>query len=192
MRQAVADVLEADPEMAALIDRFGPVTIEPADHEFQRFAVSILNQSISTAAANSIREDLFATIDQPVTPEDLLQYDADALADIVGAQKAEYLHNAARAYGDDLSAEALSAYSDRDVVDRISEIRGCGEWTGNMYLVFVLGREDVFPIGDLAVRRGIEHIYGEMSREEMVEKARDWEPYRSYATEYIWAKYESG
>jgi DNA-3-methyladenine glycosylase II len=190
MRPEVADVLEGDPEMAALMDRFGSVTIEPASHEFQRFAVSILNQSISTAAANSIREDLFATIDQPVTPEDMLQYDSDALADIVGAQKAEYLQNAARAYGDSLSVEALSGYSDRDVVDRISEIRGCGEWTGNMYLLFVLGREDVFPIGDLAVRRGMDHIYGEMTREEMVEKARDWTPYRSYATEYIWAEYE--
>ena len=63
-----------------------------------------------------------------------------------------------------------------------------------MYLVFALGREDVLPLGDLAVRKGIELVYngGEsLSRAEMREMAEAWRPYRSYGTRYIWAEYES-
>jgi len=191
MRQEVAKALRADPTMATLVDRHGTVTVEPADHEFQRLVVSILNQSISTAAARSIREDLFAALDQPVTPQAVLTADRETLADAVGDQKAGYLQNAAAAYGDELSAEALSDYSDEAVVERVGQIRGCGEWTGRMYLIFVLGREDVFPIGDLAIRRGMEQLYGDESREEMVDRAREWAPYRSYAAKCVWAEYES-
>jgi len=191
MRPEVAEVLRADPTIATLIDRHGPVAVEPADHEFQRFVVSILNQSISTAAARSIREELFAALEQPITPAAVLDADRETLADAVGDQKAGYLQNAAEAYGDELSAEALSGCSDDQVVDLLTEIRGVGEWTGRMYLLFVLGREDVFPVGDLAIRRGMAQLYGDESREEMVDRARDWAPYRSYAAEYIWAEYES-
>jgi len=63
-----------------------------------------------------------------------------------------------------------------------------------MYLIFALGREDVLPLGDLAVRRGIEALYGdgeELTRSEMRAIADAWRPYRSYATRYVWADYES-
>jgi len=60
-----------------------------------------------------------------------------------------------------------------------------------MYLIFVLGREDVLPLGDLAVRRGIEGLYGAETRDEMREIAETWKPYRTYGTRYIWKWYES-
>lgn len=59
-----------------------------------------------------------------------------------------------------------------------------------MYLLFVLGRDDVLPLGDLAVRRGIESLYGVETRDEMRRVAEDWKPYRSYGTRYVWAWYE--
>jgi len=188
----VRELLGRDPQMATLIDRFGRVTVEPADREFQRFVVSILNQSISTAAADSIREDLFGTVDGPLTPRAVLERDHGALAELVGAQKATYVQNAARAYENGLSADRLADRSDEAVVDRLTDVTGVGEWTARMYLLFVLGRENVFPVGDLAVRRSMERLYGDRSREAMVERSRDWVPYRSYATKYLWAEYESG
>jgi len=188
----VAELLGRDPQMATLIDRFGSVTVEPADQEFQRFVVSILNQSISTAAADSIRADLFGAIEGPLTPRAVLERDHGTLADLMGAQKATYVQNAARAYENGLSADGLAGRGDEAVVDRLTDITGVGQWTARMYLLFVLGREDVFPIGDLAVRRSMERLYGDDSREAMVERSRDWAPYRSYATKYLWAEYESG
>jgi len=188
----VAAVLEADPRMAELVATHGPVTVTPAEQPFQRLVVSIVNQSISTAAARSIREDLFSAFEEPITPAGVLDYGEESLAAIVGGQKADYIQNVARAYeSGDISPEELADATDWEVIDALTGIRGVGRWTADMYLLFVLGRADVFPIGDLGVRRGMVELYGEMSREEMVEKARDWEPYRSYATKYLWLEYES-
>lgn len=188
----VATVLRADPAMADLLDRHGAVTVDPSTDPFHRFAVSIVNQSISTAAAKSIRSDLYDRFGRPIRPATILEADTDSLAEILGSQKAEYVRNAAERFLDgDYSPEVMADVSDDEVIDELTTIRGVGRWTAEMYLIFGLGREDVFPVGDLAVRRGTEALYGEMTRAEMVEKARDWEPYRSYATKYIWAEYES-
>jgi len=88
----------------------------------------------------------------------------------------------------------MAGLDDAEAVDRLTEIRGIGAWTARMYLLFVLGREDVLPLGDLAVRRGIETLYNggeELSRAEMREIAESWRPYRSLATRYVWREYES-
>jgi len=192
MHEDAKAVLQSEPQMDALVSTHGPVTVEPASDQFRRFVVSIINQSISTAAASSIRADFFDLFEQPLSPEAVLQAAPEDLAAVLGAQKAEYVQNGARRFSqEDLSAEALAEYSDREVVETLTEIRGVGEWTAEMYLLFGLGREDVFPVGDLAVRRGMETLYGELTRERMIEKARDWQPYRSYATKYLWAEYES-
>ena len=101
-----------------------------------------------------------------------------------------------RAFGEaDLTPEGLADRSDEAVVDRLTEIRGVGPWTAEMYLIFVLERSDVLPLGDLAIRRGIEDLYGDgdgMSRAEMRKVAESWRPYRSHGTRYVWAAYESG
>ena len=188
----VAAVLEADPRMAELVATHGPVSVTPAEHPFEQLVVSVVNQSISTAAARSIREDLFSAFEEPISPAAVLDADRDELAAIVGGQKAEYIRNVASAYErGEISPDRLTDATEQEVIDALTEIRGVGRWTADMYLLFVLGRDDVFPIGDLGVRRGMVEIYGEMSRDEMVEKARNWEPYRSYATKYLWLEYES-
>ena len=186
------DHLRDDPVMDRLIDEHGPIELEPADEEFRRLVVAIINQSVSTASAAAVRERVFDLLDE-VTPETVLEADEEVLEDAgLGETKTEYVRNAARAFQErDLTRSGLADASDEEVIDRLSEIRGIGAWTGRMYLLFVLGREDVFPIGDLAVRRGIESLYGEMTREEMHDLAEQWRPYRSLAVRYIWAHYES-
>jgi len=178
--------------MDRLIDEHGPLEIEPADNEFRRLVVAIINHSISTASAAAVRERVFDLLEE-VTPESVLEADEEALQNAgLGESKTEYVRNAAQAFEErDLTRAGLADASDEEVIDRLSEIRGIGAWTGRMYLLFVLGREDVFPIGDLAVRRGIESLYGEMTREEMCDHAERWRPYRSIATRYLWAHYES-
>jgi DNA-3-methyladenine glycosylase II len=185
------EVLRRDPVMARLIDEHGPIELEPADDEFRRFVVSIINQSVSTASAKAVRERVFERFE--ITPEALLDAEEDRLRDAgLSRSKAEYIKNVAQRFEEtDLRREALSDWEDEKVIDELTGIRGVGEWTARMYLMFALGREDVFPIGDLAVRRGMETLYGELSRAEMVEQAEDWRPYRSLATLYIWAEYES-
>ena len=105
------------------------------------------------------------------------------------------MKNAAEAFQEeDYTREGLADHSAEAVIEKLTEIKGVGEWTARMFLLFVLEREDVLPLGDLAVRRGIERLYGdggEMTREEMRAVAERWRPYRSVAARYIWAEYES-
>jgi len=188
------ETLRKDETMAELVDEFGRVPVKAVEsgEEFRRLVVSITNQSVSTESARAVRGRLFDALGD-VTPRSVLETPPDELAATgVGEAKAEYLRESARAFREnDYSRDAFAGKSDDEVRDALTEIRGVGEWTANMYLIFVLGREDVLPLGDLAVRRGIEGLYGVSEREEMREVAEAWKPYRSYGTRYVWKWYES-
>ena len=191
-------VLRQDPVMAALVEKHDPYVERDWD-EYERLCISIINQQLSTASATAVRERVFELFDDGLTPEAVLDADDEALcAAGLSRSKVAYMRNAARAFQErDFTREGLAAYDDEEVADRLTEIKGVGAWTARMYLLFVLKRPDVLPLGDLAVRRGIEQLYGngcepgEMTREEMREIAEAWRPYRSVATRYIWAEYES-
>ncbi|QWC18199.1 DNA-3-methyladenine glycosylase 2 family protein [Halorubrum sp. 2020YC2] len=198
MDDSVAATLREDPTMAALVDRRGPLDVAPADDEFARLCTSIVNQQLSTASAAAIRERFVDVLGGAPTPDRVLAADEAALREAgLSGTKVEYLRNVAAAFRDgerDFTREGLAGVSDEAVVDRLTEIRGVGAWTARMYLIFALGRGDVLPLGDLAVRKGIERIYNdgeELSRAEMREIGAAWRPYRSYGTRYVWAEYES-
>mgnify|MGYP006273853415 CR=1 FL=1 len=195
MLEDALPVLRRDPVMERLVDEHDPY-VEPDWTEFERLCISIINQQLSTASAAAVKERVFGVLDDEVTPETVLAADEAALRDAgLSRMKVEYVQNAARAFREnDFSREAMAHLDDDEVVDRLTEIKGIGDWTARMYLLFVLEREDVLPLGDLAVRNGIEQLYaddGELNREEMREIAEQWRPYRSVATRYIWAEYES-
>ncbi|TYL37667.1 DNA-3-methyladenine glycosylase 2 family protein [Natronococcus pandeyae] len=188
-------VLRQDPVMAELVERHDPY-VEPNWNEYERLCISIINQQLSTASAAAVRERVFDLLEDDVRPETILAADEAALRDAgLSRSKVEYVQNAARAFQqNDYTREGLSAHSNDEVIDTLTEIKGIGAWTARMYLLFVLERPDVLPLGDLAVRRGIESLYGngeELTRGEMREIAEPWRPYRSVATRYIWAEYES-
>jgi DNA-3-methyladenine glycosylase II len=188
------DRLRKDETMASLLEEFGRIAVEPVEsgEEFRRLVVSITNQSVSTESARAVRGRLFDALNE-VTPRSVLDTPPEELAETgIGEAKAEYLREAARAFEtNDYTRDAFAEASNAEVRDTLTEIRGVGEWTANMYLIFALGREDVLPLGDLAVRRGIEGLYGVETREEMRRVAEDWKPYRSYGTRYVWKWYEA-
>lgn len=186
------DELKSDPVLAELVEEFGELELTPAENEFERLVISIISQSVSTASARAIRERVFDLLPE-VTPEAVLNTDEDALIDAgLGQTKTGYIQNVARAFQErELTRKALADETNEEVIDELTQIRGVGEWTAQIYLMFALGREDVFPIGDLGVRRGMESLYGELSREEMHDVADQWRPYRSIGTLYIWEYYES-
>lgn len=194
---AAHDHLRTDPVMRELIETHGVYELEPATDEFERLVVSIINQQLSTASAAAVRERAFEALNGTVTPESVLAADEAALRDAgLSRTKVSYVQNAARAFQErDLTRAGLADHTEAEVIDLLTDIKGVGEWTAHMYLLFVLGREDVLPLGDLAIRRGIERLYGdgdgEMTREEMREIAERWRPHRSLASRYIWAAYEA-
>ncbi|MGM0591089.1 MAG: DNA-3-methyladenine glycosylase family protein [Halobacteriota archaeon] len=178
--------LHRDPVLSTLVDEHGPLELEPAPDGYRRLVRSIISQQLSTSSARAIRARVFDRFE--VTPEGILAADEQALRDAgLSRQKIGYIRSAADAFLEhDLSPTALESNSDQEVIDLLTSIRGIGVWTAKMYLMFGLAREDVFPVEDLGIRNGMELLYGEMSRDEMVQKAQTWKPYRSYASMYLW------
>jgi DNA-3-methyladenine glycosylase II len=177
-----------DPELGPVVDEHGPISLEPADDPFERLVVSIINQQLSTQSAAAIRERVFEQFE--VTPQGLLGAEEAALRDVgLSGQKVAYVRNVARAFDDGtLSRERLVAMDDDAVIDALTEVKGVGTWTAKMALIFVLAREDVFPVEDLGIRKGMVRLYGfdEDDRAGMAEYAERWRPYRSYASRYLW------
>jgi DNA-3-methyladenine glycosylase II len=178
--------LRSDARLGPLVERYGRLDLDPAEDMFRRLVVSVLRQQVSMASAEATRERLFEAVD--VTPSGILAADRETLRDCgLSRQKTEYVRNVAEAFADEYDREYFEDLDDRAVVGELTTIKGVGEWTARMQLLFSLGRPDVFPVGDLGVRKGMRALFEEgMTREEMVTEAERWAPYRSYATLYLW------
>jgi len=185
MDEAIA-TLRTDPDLGPLVERHGRLSIDPADDFFARFVVSILRQQVSMASAAATRERLFEAVD--VTPEGILAADDDTLRDAgLSGQKTRYVNNVAatfREHGYD--TDYFAGVPDEDVIEELTSITGVGTWTAKMQLLFTLGRPDVFPVEDLGIRKGMRTLYGDIDRPAMVDAAEKWQPYRSYASLYLW------
>ena len=191
MHEQAATALREDPALAPYVEEYGPLELDPADDLFERLVVSLIRQQVSMDAAAAIRERLFEAVE--VTPEEVLAADPETLQDAgLSAAKTEYVRAVAEAFQQEGYDRGYFAAMDDDaVVDELTEIRGVGPWTAKMFLLFGLGRPDVFPVEDLGVRRGMEVACDrELTRGEMRERAGEWAPYRSYASLYLWRAYE--
>jgi DNA-3-methyladenine glycosylase II len=181
-------VLRTDEYLGPLVETHGPLTLEPADDLFRRLVVSVLRQQVSMDAAAAIRERLFEAVEP--TPEGILAAEDGLLRDAgLSAAKAEYARALATAWRDrDYSRAYFADLTDEAVAAELSDVRGVGPWTVDMFLVFGLGRPDVFPVGDLGIRKGTRAVFEEpeLTRAEMRERAQRWRPFRSYASLYLW------
>ena len=181
------DFLREDPALAPLVDEHGPIPLEPHPDPFERLVASIVNQQLSGASAAAIRERLTDRFE--LTPASILAADEAALRETgLSASKVDYLQAVAAAFEDGrIDVTRFETLSDEEVIETLTGVRGVGVWTAKMFLMFVLAREDVFPVEDLGIRRGMEALFGDgIDREWMVERAAEWSPYRSYASRYLW------
>ncbi|MFC6955156.1 DNA-3-methyladenine glycosylase 2 family protein [Halorubellus litoreus] len=181
--------LRDDEILGPVVAEHGELHVETADDLFERLVTSILRQQVSMASAAATRERLFDAVD--VTPAGIRATDDDVLRDAgLSRQKTRYVNEVADAFEEHgYSVESFADESDDAVRDALTAITGVGEWTANMQLLFALGREDVFPVGDLGVRKGMQRVFpdgDDLTRAEMRERAERWKPYRSYAALYLW------
>ncbi|AAV46050.1 DNA-3-methyladenine glycosylase [Haloarcula marismortui ATCC 43049] len=187
MSDSPHEVLRADPDIGPLVETHGELTLDPASDLFERLVVSILRQQVSMASAAATRERLFDAV--TVTPAGIKDADNDLLRDAgLSRQKTRYVNEVADAFLEHgYSLEAFEDAADEEIHEELTAITGVGDWTANMQLLFAFGRKDVFPVGDLGIRKGFEAVVGDgYSRAEMREYAERWSPYRSYASLYLW------
>jgi len=181
--------LRDDDVLGPVVVEHGELGLETADDLFQRLVVSILRQQVSMASAAATRDRLFDAVD--VTPAGILEADDDVLSEAgLSRQKTRYVNEVASAFAEhDYSVEHFEGMADDAVRDALTDITGVGAWTANMQLLFAFGREDVFPVGDLGVRKGMQRVFpdgDDLTRSEMETRAERWAPYRSYAALYLW------
>jgi DNA-3-methyladenine glycosylase II len=194
-----AHLHSADPVMAGLIDDFGgPLAAErdsrgrPAD-VYGALVRSITGQQLSVKAAASIYGRLVERFDgRTPTPEQILADDPEELRAACGFSRAKvaYLRSLAEhVLSGELELDRLTELDDGDVIRELTAVKGIGEWTAHMFLMFTLHRPDVLPVGDLGVRNAAMRAYGldaPPSPKALEELAEAWRPYRTRACLYLW------
>jgi DNA-3-methyladenine glycosylase II len=187
----------ADPILGALIDALGPIDLSdragrPDDH-YGALVRSIVGQQLSTKAARTIYGRLCERYGgRTPTPAELIADDLDALRLAAGLSraKASYLKSLAEhVVGGELELERFDAMPDAEIAAELIAVKGLGQWTVDMFLMFHLQRPDVLPVGDLGIRRAVERAY-ELpdlpDPAQLTELAAPWRPHRTLACRYLW------
>lgn len=193
--EAVKFLSRADATLAALIRRAGPFTLEVRKlHDpFEALARNIVYQQLHGNAAAAIHRrvlELFGG--EKLRPEDLLAASDESLrgAGLSAAKLASLKDLAAKTLDGTVPTLArLRRMTDDEIVERLTRVRGIGRWTVEMLLIFRLGRPDVLPVGDFAVRKGFAIAYGldeSPKPKELESYGERWRPYRSVASWYMW------
>jgi DNA-3-methyladenine glycosylase II len=190
---AAAILADRDPVMRRLVAESGPADVRsPAETHFEALVRAITYQQLAGAAAAAIHGRLVAAMDGPVTPQNLLSLPNERMrAAGLSARKTASLQDLAAKVLDGtvvLDPAGLRAESDDEVIDRLSTVLGIGRWTAQMFLMFQLRRLDVWPTGDLGVRKGFGLAWGiPMPTPKQLEALGEpYRPYRSVVAWYCW------
>lgn len=179
-----------DAVMRAIIRGHPRIALRSRGDAFQTLARSIVGQQISVRAADSVWSKL-ARVSPAMQPAVIAgARRSRLLAAGLSGRKAEYLHELARRFCDDsLNPARWAGMDDESVIDDLTQVRGIGRWTAEMFLMFHLLRPNVLPLDDLGLRKAVRVHYfdgGDAPVEAIRLLARDWEPWRSVATWYLW------
>lgn len=185
-------LLRRDPRLAPVIRRVGPCAMEARHDPYRALLRSVLFQQLAGAAARAIEARLLANWRGRYPRAEVLVAAPTATLRAAGLsrQKIAAVRAVAEAFASgDLSNRRLRRMEDAAVVEAVTRVRGIGEWTAHMLLMFSLSRPDVLPVGDYGVRKGAMRLCGleELPKPRELETlAEPWRPYRSVASWYLW------
>jgi DNA-3-methyladenine glycosylase II len=198
----VAQLSGADPVMARLIGEHGAIVKRELREERRGDAYgallrSIVGQQLSTKAASTIYGRMLELFGgHAPTPKQLLAADPDAIrAAGLSRPKINYLRDLAQHVEDgELELDRLDELSDEKIIEELTAVKGIGEWSAHMFLMFHLGRPDVLPVGDQGIRNAVKAQYRlrKLPDAKRLEKlARPWRPYRTLACLYLWSSLDN-
>ena len=218
MRKAVGHLKKSDPVMRAIIERIGPCRMQFGPPQFHSVAEAIVYQQLNGKAAVTIFKRFAALAGEPLTPEGILKLSDEQMRSAgLSKQNSSYLRDlAAKTAAGLLDFSRLPNLPDAEVIEHLTQVKGIGVWTAQMFLMFALKRENVLPTGDYGVRMAMYKHYLDVQRakaaakksstgkkaapakkgrkrkiklptpEQMEKIAKCWEPYRSVACWYLW------
>jgi DNA-3-methyladenine glycosylase II len=192
-RAAALRLAEQDPVVARLVADAGlPRLPVPRETHFATLVRSIVYQQLATAAARAIHGRLIAALEDQVSPDRVLATAPEVLrAAGLSGRKVESLHDLAAKVLDGtvvLDPRRLARLSDAEITARLTTVRGIGKWSADIFLLFRLRRLDVWPTGDLAVRKGFALAWAlpEPTERQLVPLGEPYRPYRSVVAWYCW------
>jgi DNA-3-methyladenine glycosylase II len=197
LRRALDHIAGRDRHMAAALEQVGyPAERRLGEPSYAHFLRIIVGQQLSVKAAATIFARFEAALDGDFQPDRVLAMGDDELRALgLSRQKIDYARGLSRAVVEgSLVPEALAELPDEEVMAQITRLKGFGRWSAEMFLLFSLGRPDVWPADDLAIQAGIHRIKNMRKRPDRKRTdavARPWRPYRGAAAIFVWHYYSN-
>ncbi|MEY2566428.1 MAG: DNA-3-methyladenine glycosylase [Actinomycetota bacterium] len=193
MTEVHQELVAIDKAFAPVVEAIGPYKAKRRnpDGHFGALVRSIVYQQLAGAAAAAIHGRFRLLVDGKLTPEAVLAIPEEALAGagLSRAKRASILDLATKVSDGSVPLQRISRLGDEEIIERLVTVRGIGRWTAEMFLLFQLGRMDVWPVDDLGVREGWRLIKGQLERptpKELAAEGARYQPIRSVAAWYCW------
>jgi DNA-3-methyladenine glycosylase II len=192
---AVRGLANADPALAASVERFGPPPLWAREPTYATLVHLILEQQVSLASARAAFDRLEVALASAIEPRAFLELsDAELRAIGFSRQKAGYARDLAAALADGFDLQVLTDLPDEEVRSSLVRLRGIGRWTADIYLIMCLRRPDVWPHGDQALATAARELLELPERptfDALELRARSWRPHRATAARILWHHYLS-
>jgi DNA-3-methyladenine glycosylase II len=192
-RKARTHLSKADPVLARIIAEVGALGIQPRRERFQALVRNIIFQQLAGAAANAIYGRFvgsFPGVEFPSPEQVLAKTDAQLRSVGLSEKKVLYIKDlAAHVRDGKLNFHRFHRMTDEEIVAHLTQVKGIGKWTAEIFLMFNLGRPDVMPADDLGVQNAVQRHYRmrqRPNRKRLLKHAERWRPYRTAAAWYLW------
>lgn len=190
--KAIEHFYKTDPVIYKVVKRIGPLKWHFSDNYFIELVESVVSQQLSIKAADTIFSRLKAlSVDPELTAGAILRMKPEKMRNAgLSWSKVSYIKNIAEyTLTSEKVFEQFPKMSDERIITELTKIKGVGRWTAEMFLIFTLGRPDVFSYADLGLRRAIQRLYhfkSEPTQEKTDKISGKWKPFRSIASRYLW------
>ncbi|MDF2698599.1 MAG: HhH-GPD family protein [Haloplasmataceae bacterium] len=186
----IEQLIRKDQKLGNIINQIGDLEIKLDENYFNSLANSIIGQQLSMKAASTII-NRFNTLCGEITPNNILNLSDESIREVgVSRPKISYIKDLAQKVSKNvIDLEHIAELSDEAIIQNLTKVKGIGEWTAQMFLIFTLGRKDVLPDKDLGIKKAIKLLYQLEDLPDTIkihEIGSIWEPYRSVASLYLW------
>jgi DNA-3-methyladenine glycosylase II len=193
--QKINELLKKDPSLKQLFLLKEEIVFNLNDDYFDSLVQTIISQQLSTRVADVIYKRLINLFDGNITIHSINNKTDEEYKSIgLSHQKIKYLRSLSNALIDKkVDLNNLEHLTNQEIIDMLIQIKGIGIWSAQMFLMFSLGREDVFSILDLGLRNAVKKYYNNfnLSNEEIIKMSEKWSPYRSIVSHYLWHAWDN-
>lgn len=190
MQQAISYLTSKDKTLKFILDNFGNPIIQKREEGFASMCHIILEQQVSIASAKACYVKLENHFGE-ITPEIIINASDDELRSCgVSRQKIIYLKDlASKVLSNEIDFQSYATKSEEQIREELITIKGVGNWSIEVYLMFCIQSPDIIPLGDIAIKNTLKELYNCQTQEEMQSISDNWRPFRTFASYTIWHYY---